>query len=62
MYTGASQKLRLSWKIIFFYIKVQKNETFIYSRFITHKVKYLKPCFNLDVDGIQLMKINDQLK
>ena len=47
--------------LIFFSEFNSKSETFIYSRLITRKVKYLKRffCFNLYDYGLQLMEIKN---
>ena len=45
--------MRISWKSSFFSVN-SKSETLMYSRLITHRVKYLKPWLNLDDYGFQL--------
>ncbi len=45
--TGASQKIWISWKSYFVFLLISKSETFIYSRFITSKVKHFKSVFFL---------------
>ncbi len=46
--TGVSQKIWISWKKLVFSCNISKSETFIYSRFITCKVKHFKSSFYFD--------------